>query len=152
MAILTIGDLAKRYKLSKTCVRNYFNAGILPAGFKLGASRRWNSDDLDAFDKAQSKKQKISKGDGNMKAKIAYELKPTKPELKDDWDTEEFFDKENGIIFWISHDSLALNKIWEVSLKMGGLQRAIRVANRFDAKLLEKLLSGEFTGEVEISA
>ena len=56
MAILTIGDLAKRYKLSKTCVRNYFNAGILPAGFKLGASRRWNSDDLDAFDKEQSKK------------------------------------------------------------------------------------------------
>ncbi|MBQ6737466.1 MAG: hypothetical protein IJP41_03315 [Synergistaceae bacterium] len=87
-----------------------------------------------------------------MKAKIAYELKPTKPELKDDWDTEEFFDKENGIIFGISHDSLALNKILEVSLKMGGLQRAIRVANRFDAKLLEKLLSGEFTGEVEISA
>ena len=50
MAILTICDLANCCKISKTCVRNYFNADFLLTCFKLEVSKCWNNDDLDAFD------------------------------------------------------------------------------------------------------
>ena len=58
MAILKISDVARRYGVSKTCIRNYMNEGILPSGFKIGHSRRWLSEDLDRFDKEQNEKQK----------------------------------------------------------------------------------------------
>lgn len=56
MAILTICDLANCCKISKTCVRNYFNADFLLTCFKLEVSKCWNNDDLDAFEQTQSKK------------------------------------------------------------------------------------------------
>ena len=61
MAILKISDVARRYGVSQNCVRNYFNSGILPSGFKLGHSRRWLSEDLDRFDAEKSKEQKFFK-------------------------------------------------------------------------------------------
>ena len=48
--ILTTKDMSERYKLSKSAVSKYVRNGILPAGFKIGKSRRWRSEDLDAFD------------------------------------------------------------------------------------------------------
>ena len=58
MAILKTADLARRYQLSQTCVRNYANSGRLPYGFRIGFSRRWLSDELDAWDAEQNQKQK----------------------------------------------------------------------------------------------
>lgn len=87
-----------------------------------------------------------------MKVKISYELTTSTPQLKDGWDTEKLFDNETGKIFWLCFDLHALNSLFAASFKRGGKKRALRVADRFDAKLLEKLLSGELSGEVEISA
>ncbi|MBQ3646117.1 MAG: helix-turn-helix domain-containing protein [Synergistaceae bacterium] len=53
--ILTTKQVAERYHLSETCVRIYANKGLLPYGYKIGASRRWNSEDLDAFDAQKAK-------------------------------------------------------------------------------------------------
>ena len=57
MAILTVNDVAARYHITKAGVYNFCKKGILPYGLKLRASRRWNSDELDAFDAEQTRRK-----------------------------------------------------------------------------------------------
>ena len=47
---LTIGDLAKRYKISKATVFNLIRKGQLPSGFCIGKSRRFRIEELEAFE------------------------------------------------------------------------------------------------------
>ena len=56
--ILTVKDKAKRYQVSTASINRYTKQGLLPAGFLLGGSRRWNSEQLDEFDKQQSSNKK----------------------------------------------------------------------------------------------
>lgn len=44
--LLRAKDLAKELSISVRTVYNYMNAGQLPAGVKIGRSRRWDSDKI----------------------------------------------------------------------------------------------------------
>lgn len=86
-----------------------------------------------------------------MKVKIGYEIAVLNSTLKDSWNIDKYL-TGNGKILWFCYDEKALKKLFQESFKRGGKKRAIKVVNSFDKELLEKLLSGKFSGEIEISA
>lgn len=48
--MLTVRDLAERYKLSVPGIRQLIRKGELPRPFKIGASLRWHLDDIRTFE------------------------------------------------------------------------------------------------------
>lgn len=86
-----------------------------------------------------------------MKIKIGYELAVLNPELKIGWNADKYT-MDDGRNFWICYDEKALHKLFQESFKRGGIQRAIRIADTFDKKLLQNISDGKATGKVEISA
>ena len=47
---LTVKDLADRYSLNKCTIYSLLRAGKLPAGVKIGRSRRWKLCVIEAFE------------------------------------------------------------------------------------------------------
>ena len=45
-----IDDVAKRYQISKSAIKNYVKNGVMPQPKKIGGSRRWSEGQLEAFE------------------------------------------------------------------------------------------------------
>ena len=48
--LLTISDLAKRYRVSKASIMNYVKQRKLPAGFHIGRNHRWTLSEIEAWE------------------------------------------------------------------------------------------------------
>ncbi len=48
---LTLKDVIRRYSVSQATVYRWLANGEFPAGIKIGATRRWNIDDLLEFER-----------------------------------------------------------------------------------------------------
>ena len=53
MQFFTTKQLAERYGLSKAGITNLANSGKFPTGIRLGRSRRWPVEDVEAFEARQ---------------------------------------------------------------------------------------------------
>lgn len=45
-----LNEIAERYQVSKSSVKNYIKNGVLPAPKKIGGSRRWSEAQLEEFE------------------------------------------------------------------------------------------------------
>ena len=51
--LLTISDLAKRYRVSKASIMNYVRQGKIPTGFHIGRNHRWTLAEIESWEKLQ---------------------------------------------------------------------------------------------------
>ena len=51
--LLTISDLAKRYRVSKASIMNYIRQGKIPTGFHIGRNHRWTLAEIESWEKLQ---------------------------------------------------------------------------------------------------